>query len=53
MKIPDDITNIIHEYIERNGKRPNPFNHDKWDSFEQYKEYLKKELENNTANNEH
>ncbi len=44
MKIPNDIKKLIHEYIERNGKRPNGFNYDEWDSFEQYKEYLEKEL---------
>ncbi len=44
MKMPNDIKKLIHEYIDRYNKRPDPFNYDEWDSFEQYKEYLEKEL---------
>ncbi len=31
--------------LRRKNKKPKPFNYDEWDSFEQYKEYLK-QLEN-------
>ena len=45
MIIPDEIKKLIHEYIEKNGKRPLGFNYDEWNSFEEYKKYLEKELE--------
>ena len=44
MNIPNDIKQLIHEYIDKYHKRTNPFNYDEWDSFEQYKDYLEKEL---------
>jgi len=44
MIIPDDVKKLIHEYIDKYGKRPAPFNYDEWDSFDQYREYLEKEL---------
>lgn len=46
VNIPDDVDKLIDEYIEKKSKRPKPFNYDEWDSFEQYKEYLEKELNN-------
>lgn len=42
--IPDDIDKLIDEYIKEKGKRPSPFNYDEWDSLEQYRKYLEKEL---------
>ena len=45
MIIPDEIKKLIHEYIEKNGKRPLGFNYDEWNSLEEYKKYLEKELE--------
>lgn len=45
MIIPDEVKNLIHKYMEQKGKRPLPFNYDEWNSFAEYKEYLKKELE--------
>lgn len=44
VNIPDDVDKLIDEYIKRKGKKPRPWNYDEWDSFEQYKEYLEKEL---------
>lgn len=45
MIIPDEIKELIHKYIEKNGKRPLGFNYDEWNSFAEYKKYLEKELE--------
>lgn len=42
--IPNEITELIHKYIEENGKRPRPFNYDQWNNWNEYKEYLEKEL---------
>lgn len=44
MIIPDEIKQLIHKYIEEKGKRPLGFNYDEWNSFEEYKNYLEKEL---------
>lgn len=44
MVMPNEVENLIHEYMEKYNKRPAPFNYDEWDSFEEYKEYLEKEL---------
>jgi len=44
MKIPEYITELIHTYIREKGKRPLPFNYDEWNSLQQYKEYLEREL---------
>lgn len=45
MIFPNEIKELIHQYIEKYGKRPEEgFNYDEWDSFEQYKKYLEKEL---------
>jgi hypothetical protein len=44
MIIPNDVKELIHKYIEKNGKRPLGFNYDEWNSFAEYKEYLEKEL---------
>ncbi|MEI3357017.1 MAG: hypothetical protein V8R81_08575 [Clostridia bacterium] len=44
MIIPDEIKELIHKYIEKNGKRPLGFNCDEWNSFAEYKEYLEREL---------
>lgn len=38
--IPDYVKKLIHKY----NKRPVPFNYDELDNFQQYKEYLEKEL---------
>lgn len=46
INIPDDIKDLIHEYIKKNGKRPEKgFNYDEWNNLDEYKEYLEKELE--------
>ena len=44
MIIPDDVYKLIDEYIEKEGKKPHPWNYDEWNSFEEYKKYLEKEL---------
>lgn len=44
MTMPDEIEDLIHKYIEKNCKRPLPFNYDKWTGFAQYKEYLENEV---------
>lgn len=46
VNIPDEVDKLIDEYIRKKDKKPKPFNYDEWDSFEQYKEYLEKELNN-------
>lgn len=47
MTIPDEIKRLINKYIEEKGKRPEKgFNYDEWNSFDDYKEYLEKELKN-------
>lgn len=43
--IPTEILELRHKYIEKYNKIPIPFNFEEWDSFDQYKEYLEKELE--------
>ena len=45
VNIPNDVDKLLDEYIKKKSKRPKTFNYDEQDSFEQYKEYLKKELE--------
>ena len=45
LDVTDEIKELIHKYIEKNGKRPLGFNYDEWNSFAEYKEYLEKELE--------
>lgn len=42
--IPDEIHKLFKEYQEKYGKAPRRFNYDTWDSLDEYKEYLKKEL---------
>lgn len=44
MTMPDEVEDLIHKYIEKNGKRPLPFNYDQWKGFAEYKEYLEREL---------
>lgn len=44
VNIPDGVDKLIDKYVKTKEKRPKPFNYDEWDSFEQYKEYLEKEL---------
>ena len=44
MHIPNDIKEMIDKYIKRYNKKPLPFNYDEWNSFDEYKEYLEKEL---------
>lgn len=43
MNMPDEVKKLIHEYMNKYGKRPAPFNYDEW-NFSEYKEYLEKEL---------
>lgn len=46
MDLPNEIMNLIDEYIKKYNKRPEKgFNYDEWNSFDEYKKYLKKELE--------
>lgn len=42
--IPTEVEYLIHEYMEKKKKRPEPFNYDEWNNFNEYKEYLIKEL---------
>ena len=44
MIMPNEIKNLIHEYINKYGKRPRPYNDDEWTDFDNYKKYLEKEL---------
>jgi hypothetical protein len=45
MIIPNEILELIKEYKKKYNKRPEKgFNYDEWNSFEEYKEYLEKEL---------
>lgn len=44
INIPNEIDILIQKYINQYNKRPAPFNYDEWDNFDEYKEYLKKEL---------
>ena len=44
MIMPNEIKNLIHEYINKYGERPQPYNDDEWIDFDNYKEYLEKEL---------
>ena len=45
MVIPNEIKDLIHKYISKYNKRPNPFNYDEWNSLAEYKKYLEEELE--------
>lgn len=45
MIMPNEIKNLIHEYINKYGKRPQPYNDDEWTDFDNYKKYLERELE--------
>lgn len=42
--IPDEICELFEEYERKYGKAPRRFNYDQWDSLDEYKEYLEKEL---------
>lgn len=42
--IPDEIHKLFNEYQEKYKKAPRRFNYDVWNSFDEYKEYLEKEL---------
>ncbi|MCI8760426.1 MAG: hypothetical protein HFJ34_04825 [Clostridia bacterium] len=44
MIIPNEILKLIKEYEEKYNKKPRPWNYDEWDNFEQYRQYLEKEL---------
>ena len=44
VNIPSDVKELIYKYIEKINKRPAPFNYDEWNSFDEYKKYLEKEL---------
>jgi len=48
INIPDDIHKLIEEYKEKFNKAPRRFNYDVWNSLDEYKEYLEKELKNST-----
>lgn len=45
INIPNEIDMLIDKYKKTYNKRPAPFNYDEWNSFDEYKEYLEKELE--------
>lgn len=45
MKIPEKTSYLCLEYRKKFNKKPNPFNYDEYDSFEEYNKYLEKELE--------
>lgn len=42
--IPSEIIDLIHKYMSKYKKRPRPYNEDQWKDFDEYKEYLQKEL---------
>ena len=45
MTLPNDILELIDEYKKIYNKRPEKgFNYDEFNNFDEYKEYLKKEL---------
>ncbi|MCI8641416.1 MAG: hypothetical protein HFJ59_06095 [Clostridia bacterium] len=44
INIPSEIVDLLHNYINIKGKRPLAFNYDEWNSLDEYKEYLQKEL---------
>lgn len=45
MELPNEIIKLINEYKKQYGKRPEKgFNYDEWNSLQEYKEYLEKEL---------
>lgn len=45
INIPDEIHKLIDEYKKKYNKAPRRFNYDIWNSLDEYKEYLEKELE--------
>lgn len=46
MDLPNEIMNLIDEYKNKYNKSPEKgFNYDEWNSFDDYKNYLKMELE--------
>ena len=44
INIPDEIHKLFNEYQEKYKKAPRRFNYDTWNSLDEYKEYLEKEL---------
>lgn len=44
INIPDEIHRLFDKYQEKYGKAPRRFNYDNWNSLDEYKEYLEKEL---------
>ena len=40
----DEIKELFEEYEQKKGKHPKRFNWDDFNSMEEYKDYLKKEL---------
>lgn len=45
MDIPDEIHKLFEEYQKKYGKAPRRFNNDQWNSLDEYKNYLLKEME--------
>lgn len=47
ISLSDEIINLIEEYKRIYGKKPEPFwyNNCKWNTKEEYEEYLKQEIE--------
>lgn len=44
INIPKEIDDLIEKYEQKYKKKPEPWNYEEWESFDQYKEYLEKEL---------
>ena len=44
INIPDEIGKLFDEYKKKYGKAPRRFNYDVWNSLDEYKEYLEKEV---------
>lgn len=44
INIPNEIHKLFDEYVKKYGKAPRRFNYDAWNSLDEYKEYLEKEL---------
>ena len=44
-KLSDEIIELVKEYENKYGRKPEPFWYTQWNSQEEYIEYLKKEIE--------
>lgn len=44
INIPKEIDDLIEKYEQKYKKKPKPWNYDEWESFDEYRQYLEKEL---------